>query len=74
MKWIDVRETLPSIGEEVFVWVDGHRSPAWNNSYPLVAYRSAYGEWLQERHRNADALVGVTHWAHIKRPNPKVSA
>ena len=32
------------LGEEVFVWIDGHRSPSWGNSYPLVAYRNAYGD------------------------------
>ena len=69
MRWIDAKTELPPHGEEVLVWIDGHRGPSWGNNYALVAYMTRAGDWFEERHRMAEALVGVTHWARIERPN-----
>jgi hypothetical protein len=70
-RWIPVAERLPEPGEEVLVFIDGHRGPAWKNNYSLVAYLGASvtpGCWLQERHPDADPIVGVTHWMPLPAP------
>lgn len=56
---------LPEPLEEVLVIVDGHRGPSWRNTYPLVAYISESGLWLQERHPEAEPLDGVIKWKRI---------
>lgn len=68
MNWINVMEELPPVMEEVLVWVDGHRGPAWRNNHALVAYRDEKGRWFEERHHNYEPLVGVTKWTRIEIP------
>lgn len=67
LEWHDVNVDLPELGEEVLVWIDGHRNPSWRNSYALVAYREDIG-WFEERHYDRDPLVGVIKWAYIPIP------
>jgi len=68
MKWHDITESKPPSGEEVLVWIDGHRSAAWRNNYALVAYYEN-GDFWEERHHSQYPLVGVMKWAKI--PTPK---
>ena len=63
--WIPVTERMPPQGDEVLVLVDGHRGPSWSNRYPLVAYRTFSRQWYEERHPDAEPVVGVTHWMPI---------
>jgi hypothetical protein len=67
-EWQRVADGLPPVGEEVLVWIDGHRGPAWRNNHALVAYRESNGGWYQERHREAPPLVGVIYWKYIDIP------
>jgi len=67
MNWINCKEKLPPIGEEVLVWVDGHRGPAWKNNHALVAYRNTNGNWYEERHHD-HPLYGVLKWTEIIEP------
>jgi hypothetical protein len=66
--WIRVEDALPEPFEEVLVWIDGHRGAGWENNHALVAYRNEDGQWKQERHPNADGLVGVLAWKVITQP------
>lgn len=68
LTWIDCTDALPPFGEEVLVWIDGHRGPAWKNNHALVAYRESEGGWYEERHRSAEPLVGVIKWAVYNEP------
>lgn len=69
MNWIDINLQLPEPYREVLVWIDGHRGPMWRNNHGLVAYMTPDGRWLQERHKNAEPLIGVTAWAQITGPD-----
>jgi len=64
--WINIKQRKPKNGEEVLVVVDGHRGPAWSNTYCQVAYRSEYdGNFYEERHQQP--VVGVTHWMPLPK-------
>jgi len=66
MKWNDINKVKPEYGEEVLVVVDGHRGPAWSNTYCQVAYRNEpNGNFYEERH--AQPVVGVTHWMPLPK-------
>lgn len=67
-QWVRVEDAHPEPFEEVLVWIDGHRGPSWRNSHALVAYRNDEGQWRQERHPNAEELVGVLAWKVITEP------
>lgn len=68
MIWYKVEEDLPPYGEEVLVWVDGHRGASWSNNYAVVAYRSnTNGKFYEERHGNE--VIGVVKWARFSIPN-----
>jgi len=69
MKWFDCKNVMPSICEEVLVWVDGYRGPAWGNNHALVAYVGHDGKWYEERHREDGPLIGVIMWSPIITPN-----
>jgi hypothetical protein len=66
MKWVETKKKLPPMVTEVLVLVDGHRTPAWSNTYMLVAFLSCDGKFYEERHERK-SLIGVTHW----KPLPK---
>lgn len=66
--WNNIKN-LPEIGNEVLVWVDGHRGPAWGNSYALVAYLNYDGHFYEERHHENGPLAGVIFWKYIEKPN-----
>lgn len=66
--WKNVEDELPEAGEEVLVWIDGHREPAWRNNYALVAYIASNGYWFEERHFSGKPLVGVIKWCQIYIP------
>lgn len=66
--WIDPQLSKPEPYEEVLVWVDGHRGPAWRNNYALVAYIDEQGEWRQERYPSLPPLQGVLYWQPISIP------
>lgn len=66
--WIPVLETLPPIGEEVFLWINGHRSPSFTNNYPAVGYLWYDGTFLTY---DNEVLIGITHWKKITAPNLK---
>lgn len=69
MNWNPFPDTKPDLYEEVLVYVDGHRGPSWSNNYCLVAYLNENGEWRQERHGEAEPIVGVIQWGFIDKPN-----
>lgn len=58
--WIDIKKQKPKPLQEVLVWVNGHRGPAWSNNYALVAFMLSNGEFFEERHNTE--VIGVTHW------------
>lgn len=66
--WHKFRDRMPPAEEEVLVWIDGHRGPAWRNNHALVAYCDTKGDWWEERHPSRRPLVGVIAWAHIDEP------
>jgi hypothetical protein len=68
MKWISLKTQLPQPMEECLVWIDGHRSPSWRNNHALVAYRTADGEWFEERHPSKTPLHGILFWSPIEPP------
>ena len=65
MKWNDLTK-MPPVYTEVLVIIDGHRNSMWRNSFPLVAYLSPEGQWLQQQHPAAEPLSGVISWAYIE--------
>lgn len=67
--WIEVDSKLPEPFEEVLVWIDGHRNPAWRNNHALVAYMDGVGDWWEERHASKGPLAGVLKWCEIDIPN-----
>lgn len=67
--WINIKKKQPKLEEEVLVWVDGHRGPAWSNNYALVAYMSPNGNFYEETSGNE--VVGVTHWQKLPK-GPKL--
>lgn len=67
-EWHDIKEVLPPIGEEVLVWIDGHRGPAWRNNHALVAFRGENGNFYEERHISDGPLIGIIKWQRIVIP------
>ncbi len=61
--WIDIKDKLPPEGDEVLVFVEGHRGPSWSNNYMLVAYLW-HGDFYEERHRS-EPVVGVIFWRKL---------
>lgn len=68
IQWFSTDDHLPPIDEEVLLWIEGHRGPAWRNSYALVGYRNWNNKYIQERHPRAEPIVGVVKWAYITVP------
>lgn len=71
MEWIKCADRLPGDFREVLVWVDGHRSPSWRNSFPAAGwYDGDIGQWhLSPRYRgDISTSVNVTAWAEIVVP------
>jgi len=68
MKWFDIKECLPPMGEEVLVWVDGHRGSSWRNNYALVCYRSSYNGMFYEERHDGVPVTGILYWAEIEPP------
>lgn len=69
LTWNWCKDRLPEREDEVLVWVDGHRGPAWRNNHALVAYLDLHGDWREERHPTREPLAGVIAWAHIDEPD-----
>lgn len=69
LNWHWCKDSMPDTEKEVFVWIDGHRGPAWRNNHALVAYCNVNGDWWEERHPSRHPLVGVIAWAHIDEPD-----
>ena len=71
MQWIKCSERLPDGFREVLVWVDGHRSPIWSNSFPAAGwYDGDIGQWrLSPRCRgDISEIFDVSAWAEIVVP------
>ena len=67
--WHKCIDRMPEQEDEVLVWIDGHRGPAWRNSHALVAYVDLNGNWCEQRHPACETLAGVIAWAHIDEPD-----
>lgn len=68
-EWVSVSERMPEHGQEVLVWVDGHRGSSFSNNYPLVCYYGRDNKWWEACHPNAGEVVGVIKWQLITKPN-----
>lgn len=67
-EWIKCDDQMPPHGIEVLACINGHRGPAWSNTYSLVVYLNGYdNKWYEERH-DKEEVVGVAYWQYIIHP------